>query len=98
MKEPKVPRGAPPVARPASKLRSPISAFFGKIAEGHAAAPHARGARMIFQAARMSFLHSKLFLETVNLATDLSRFVQEHLSINPATLCRREVHLATESS
>src|SRR5262249_46584080 len=24
------------------------------------------GARMIFQAARMSFLHSKLFLETVN--------------------------------
>jgi hypothetical protein len=32
----------------------------------------------------MSFLHSKLFLETVNLATDLPRFVQEHLSINPA--------------
>jgi hypothetical protein len=53
---------------------------------------------MIFQAARMSFLHSKSFLETVNLATDLPRFVQEHLSINPAALCRREVHLAKESS
>ncbi len=55
-------------------------------------------AQVIFQAARMSFLHSKLFLETVNLATDLPRFVQEHLSINPAALCRREVHLAKESS
>ena len=31
MTEPKVPPGAPPVARP--KLRSPVSAFFGKIAE-----------------------------------------------------------------
>src|SRR5262249_40350315 len=44
------------------------------------------------------FLHSELFLETVNLATDLPRFVQEHLGINPAALCRREVHLVKESS
>jgi hypothetical protein len=34
----------------------------------------------IFQAARMSFLHSKLFLETVNLATALPRFVQHQPS------------------
>jgi hypothetical protein len=46
---------------------------------------------VIFQAARKSFLHSRLLLETINLATDLLRFVQEHLSINPAALCRREI-------
>ena len=45
-----------------------------------------------------AFLRSELFLETVNIATNLPRFVQEHLSINPAALCRREVHLAKESS
>jgi hypothetical protein len=39
-----------------------------------------------------------LFLQTINLATDLPRFVQEHLSINPAALRRREIHLAKESS
>src|SRR5262249_23494395 len=37
MKEPKVPPGGPPCSQASTKLRSPVSAFFGKIAEGHAA-------------------------------------------------------------
>jgi hypothetical protein len=41
---------------------------------------------------------SGLFLETSNLATDLPRFIQNHLSINPAALCRCEFHLAKEAS
>jgi hypothetical protein len=36
MKEPKLPR-VPPCSEAGAKLRSPVSAFFGKIAEGHAA-------------------------------------------------------------
>jgi hypothetical protein len=68
--------------------------------EGKALLPPPQRVPLAFvgQAAEMSFLHSELFLETVNLATDLPRFVQEHLSINPAALCRRELHLAKESS
>jgi hypothetical protein len=37
MKEPKLPPGYPLCSEAGAKLRSPVSAFFGKIAEGHAA-------------------------------------------------------------
>jgi hypothetical protein len=37
MKEPKLPPGYPPCSEAGAKLRSPVSAFFGKIAGGHPA-------------------------------------------------------------